>query len=371
MKAAIAFQVPDQHHFSVSGDVAIRGDPVFCLSYHGPVNREQRAKRMVAVGSGFSCELEHALKELIPFGMVVQGHRVETTQAAAGPEVCERRSVADMELKDRVVVVTGAGSGIGEAIAKAAHNEGARHVVVVDLNGDQAERVASEIGGTGVGLDVRDESAIQKLVEDTLAAHGPIDLFVSNAGYVTIGGLEDSNERIEKMWEVHVMSHIYAARAVLPSMIANGGGYLLNTASAAGLLTQIGSLAYSVTKHAAVGLAEFLSVTHHHQGIRVSVLCPQAVETNIMANSPDAERRNGMAGGVAAGDGIKSAADVAQDCIDAIRAEKFHILPHPEVATYMERKATDVDRWLSGMRRFQAVLYTDRVLPGDAMAPQP
>jgi NAD(P)-dependent dehydrogenase (short-subunit alcohol dehydrogenase family) len=273
-----------------------------------------------------------------------------------------------MELKDRVVVITGAGSGIGEALAKAAHREGARHVVVVDLNEEQAKRVAAEIGGTGVGLDVSSEAGIQKLVEDTLAAHGPIDLFVSNAGYVTIGGLEDSNERIEQMWDVHVMAHIYAARAVLPSMIANGGGYLLNTASAAGLLTQIGSLAYSVTKHAAVGLAEWLSVTHHHQGIRVSVLCPQAVETNIMANSPDAERRNGMAGGVAAGDGVKSAADVAQDCIDTIRAEKFHVLPHAEVATYMERKATDVDRWLSGMRRFQTALYVDRPLPGDAIA---
>ena len=274
-----------------------------------------------------------------------------------------------MDLKDRVAIITGAGSGIGEALAKAAHAEGARHVVVADLNGEQANRVASEIGGTAVAIDVRDESAIQQMVETTLTKHGPIHLFASNAGYVTVGGLEDSNERIEHMWDVHVMSHVYAARAVLPSMIANGGGYLLNTASAAGLLTQIGSLAYSVTKHAAVGLAEWLSVTHHHQGIRVSVLCPQAVETNIVANSPDAQRRDtGMAGGVAAGDGIKSPADVARDCIEAIRSEKFHVLPHAEVATYMQRKATDVDRWLTGMRRFQSVLYTDRPLPGDAIA---
>ena len=241
-------------------------------------------------------------------------------------------------------------------------------MVVADLHGAEADRVATEIGGTAVAIDVRDESAVQQLVEQTLSSHGPIDLFVSNAGYVTIGGLEDTNERIEQMWEVHVMSHIYAARAVLPSMIANGGGYLLNTASAAGLLTQIGSLAYSVTKHAAVGLAEWLSVTHHHQGIRVSVLCPQAVETNILANSPDVERRaNTTAGGVASGDGVKSAAEVAQDCLEAIRAEKFHVLPHPEVATYMERKATDVDRWLAGMRRFQSALYTDRPLPGEAI----
>ena len=267
------------------------------------------------------------------------------------------------------MVITGGGSGIGEALARRAHAEGARHVVIADLHADQAARVASDLGGTGVGVDVRDESAMQSLVEQTLAAHGPIDLFASNAGYVTVGGLEDTNERIQHMWEVHVMAHIYAARAVLPSMIANGGGYLLNTASAAGLLTQIGSMSYAVTKHAAVSFAEWVAITHHHQGIRVSVLCPQAVETNIVANSPDAERRDGaMAGGVAAADGIKSPDEVAQLCIDTIRAETFHVLPHLEVSEYMKRKAGDVDRWLAGMRRFQTALYTDRALPGDAIA---
>ena len=269
-----------------------------------------------------------------------------------------------------MVVITGGGSGIGEALARAAHAQGARHVVVADLDGVQATRVAADISGTGVALDVSDEAAIVKLVEDTEAAHGPIDVFVSNAGFVTTGGVEDSNERIQKMWEVHVLAHVYAARAVLPSMIAKGEGYLLNTASAAGLLTQIGSMSYSVTKHAAVALAEWLSVTHHHQGIRVSVLCPQAVQTNIVANSPDSlGGSDGMGSGVAGADGVLSPADVAQACLDAMRAEKFHVLPHPEVATYMERKATDVDRWLAGMRRFQGVLYTDRPLPGDAMAP--
>jgi NAD(P)-dependent dehydrogenase (short-subunit alcohol dehydrogenase family) len=275
-----------------------------------------------------------------------------------------------MELRDQVVVITGGGSGIGEALAQAAHAEGARHVVVVDLNADQARRVAAEIGGTGVGLDVRDEAAIQKLVEDTLAAHGPIGLFASNAGYVTVGGLEDSNDRIQQMWEVHVMAHIYAARAVLPSMIANGSGYLLNTASAAGLMTQIGSMAYTITKHGAVSLAEWLSITHHHQGIRVSVLCPQAVATNIVANSPDfgGSDGDGMGSGVAGADGVVTSEDVARQCIDAIRNETFHVLPHPEVGTYLSRKAGDVDRWLSGMRRFQNSLYTDQPLPGDAIA---
>ena len=285
-----------------------------------------------------------------------------------------RRSVDRMELNDRVVIITGGGSGIGEALAHAAHAAGARHVVVADLDEAAAQRVAAEVGGTGVGIDVRDESAIIAMVDQTEAAHGPIDLFVSNAGYVTAAGLEDSNERINHMWEVHVMSHIYAARAVVPSMIARGEGYLLSTASAAGLLTQIGSLAYSVTKGAAVSLAEFLSVTHHHQGIRVSVLCPQAVATNIVANSPDlggtGDTPDDFEGGVASGDGVLSSAEVAQACLDAMRDERFHVLPHPEVATYVERKATDVDRWLAGMRRFQSALAAGGPLPGDAMAPK-
>jgi NAD(P)-dependent dehydrogenase (short-subunit alcohol dehydrogenase family) len=285
-----------------------------------------------------------------------------------------------MELNDRVVVITGGGSGIGEALARAAHAEGARHVVVADLHGGEAARVAADIGGTGVAIDVRDQAAIEQLVESTQLAHGPIDLFVSNAGYVTSAGLEDSNESIQRMWEVHCMAHISAARAVLPSMIARGEGYLLNTASAAGLLTQIGSMAYSITKAAAVSLAEWLSVSHHHQGIRVSVLCPQAVRTNIIQNSPDfagaaepdanADSDDRFGAGVAGGDGVLEPADVAALCVDAIRHERFLVLPHPEVATYVQRKAADRERWLAGMRRFQSALHPDGVLPGDAMAPR-
>ncbi len=275
-----------------------------------------------------------------------------------------------------MVVVTGGGSGIGEAIAVAAHEAGARHVVVADLDGAQAQRVAALVGGTGVAIDVRDESAIRRLVDETLDAHGPIDLFVSNAGFVTTAGLEDSNDAIQRMWEVHCMAHIYAARAVLPSMIARGEGYLLNTASAAGLLTQIGSMSYSITKAAAVSLAEWLSVTHHHQGIRVSVLCPQAVRTNIIQNSPDfqgvdPEGSTILDGGVAGGDGVLEPKDVAALCIQAIRDETFLVLPHPEVATYVQRKAVDRDRWLAGMRRFQSALHPDGHLPGDAIAPKP
>ncbi len=275
-----------------------------------------------------------------------------------------------MDLKQRVVVVTGGGSGIGEALAHASTQAGAAHVVVADLDGDAAARVAADVGGAPAQIDVRDESAIIELVNQTEEAHGPIGLFASNAGYVTTAGLEDPNERIQAMWEVHVMSHIYAARAVIPQMAANGGGYLLNTASAAGLLTQIGSMSYSVTKGAAVSLAEWLAITHHHQGIRVSVLCPQAVRTNIVTNSPDSDVPDGedpWEGGVASSDGVLEPGDVAQACLEAIAEERFHVLPHPEVATYIERKATDVDRWLAGMRRYQDFLHQDDALPGDAL----
>ena len=278
-----------------------------------------------------------------------------------------------MELKDRVVVVTGGGSGIGEAIARAAHGEGSSHVVVADLDGDNAARVAAALGdrASASTIDVSDEAAIVDLVDATESDHGPIGAFVSNAGFVTVAGLEDSNEAIQKMWDVHWMSHIYAARAVVPSMIANGGGYLLNTASAAGLLTQIGSMAYSITKAAAVSLGEWLAITHHHQGIRVSVLCPQAVRTNIVKNSPDNVDGDAgdFEGGVASGDGVLEPDDVARLCIEAMRDERFLVLPHPDVATYAERKGTDRDRWLAGMRRFQSALHPDGPLPGDAMAP--
>jgi NAD(P)-dependent dehydrogenase (short-subunit alcohol dehydrogenase family) len=277
-----------------------------------------------------------------------------------------------MDLVDRVVVVTGGGSGIGAALATAATEVGARHVVVADRDRDAAEAVAASIGGSAATLDVRDEAAMTDLVHATEAAHGAIDLFCSNAGFVTQGGVEESDEILHALWEVHVLAHVHAARAVLPSMITRGEGYLLNTASAAGLLTQVGSMGYTITKHAAVALAEWLAITHHHQGIRVSVLCPQAVRTNITANSPDARVADPTAGGpigVAPSDAVLEADDVARECIAAIAAERFWVLPHPEVATYARQKADDIDRWLAGMRRYQDRLYGDGVLPGDRLVP--
>jgi NAD(P)-dependent dehydrogenase (short-subunit alcohol dehydrogenase family) len=255
--------------------------------------------------------------------------------------------------------VTGGGSGIGEALAKRFHDEGASGVVVVDRDGSNAERVAQTIGATAVELDVTDESGIVDLVNQTVKDHGTLDIFVSNAGYVTQGGVEADNDEIQRMWEVHVMSHIYAARASIPVMVANGGGYLLNTASAAGLLTQLGSMQYSITKAAAVSLGEFLAITYGERGIRVSMLCPQAVETNILANSPDRLDQDRGTPGSAAGDGVLTAEQLADTVIECMTEERFLVLPHPEVQTYRERKANDVDRWISGMQRFQSQLFAD------------
>lgn len=281
-----------------------------------------------------------------------------------------------MELRDEVVVVTGAGSGIGAALAVAASTAGAGHVVVSDRDGAAAEAVAASIGGGGgasaATLDVRDGDAIEALVRSTEDAHGPIGLFCSNAGFVTQGGVETSDDELQALWEVHVVAHVHAARAVLPSMIERGRGYLLNTASAAGLLTQVGSLGYTITKHAAVALAEWLAITHHHQGVGVSVLCPQAVRTNITENSPD-ERVSAGEGplGVAPADAVLEADEVARQCIEAVAAERFWVLPHSEVADHVARKADDIDRWLGGMRRYQDRLYGDEPRPGDWLLDAP
>ena len=275
-----------------------------------------------------------------------------------------------MDLEGKVVVITGGGAGIGAAIARAMANANARHIVVTDINFDNAQAIAKEVNGSAKMVDVAKEEQIIELVQTVEEQHGPIDLFCSNAGFVTNAGLEDTNERIAQMWEVHVMAHIYAARAVLPQMIANGGGYLLNTASAAGLLTQIGSLAYSVTKGAAISLAQWLAITHHHQGIRVSVLCPQAVRTDIIVNSPDAvpeKEAEWEEGGVASSDGILEPDEVASEGIAAIQDERFLVLPHKQVEDYIKYRAEDMDRWLNGMRRFQDKLYEGGSLPGDIM----
>jgi NAD(P)-dependent dehydrogenase (short-subunit alcohol dehydrogenase family) len=243
------------------------------------------------------------------------------------------------------VVVTGGANGIGAAMARRFANEGAR-VVVADLDEAQLMAVAAETGGLGVPTDVRHEHQVAALVAAAEDHYGPIDLFCSNAGIVVPGGEDVLDAGWERSIAVNLLSHVYAARLLVPRMTARGEGYLLNTASAAGLLTQIGSAPYAVTKHGAVALAEWLSITYGDQGLNVSVLCPQAVRTNMTAGTVE--------GGVAGVDGMLEPDDVASAVIEGLDAEHFLILPHPVVADYFRRKADDYDRWLRGMRRLQA-----------------
>jgi len=253
-----------------------------------------------------------------------------------------------MQIADKVVIVTGGANGIGCALSRRFSAEHARAVIVADIDGDVAARVAHEIGGIPFPADVAKEADIIRLVQFAEVKFGAIDLFCSNAGIMVKGGVEVPDDDWQRIWEVNVFAHILAARAVLPGMIARGQGYLLQTASAAGLLTQIGSAPYAVTKHAALGLAEWLSVTHYHQGIRVSVLCPQGVRTNMLEGAS----KSGV--GALLRDTAIEPEQVADAVIAGIAEEKFLILPHREVAEYFLRKATDYERWLRGMRRLQA-----------------
>jgi NAD(P)-dependent dehydrogenase (short-subunit alcohol dehydrogenase family) len=248
-----------------------------------------------------------------------------------------------MELADKIVVVTGGASGIGKAMAERFHREGAAKVVVADLDEVGAGAVAESVRGWSMGVDVSREPDIVQLIEETEKRFGPIDLFCSNAGIGIGRGLDEPDEVWQKIWEVNTLSHVYAARNLIPRMKARGGGYLLNTASAAGLLSQIGSVTYAVTKHAAVALAEWIAITHGRDGIRVSVLCPQAVRTPMTAGGA----------GVAGVDGMIEPEDAAEAVVEALRAESFLVLPHPTVAEYIKRKAGDYDRWIRGMQRLQ------------------
>lgn len=266
-----------------------------------------------------------------------------------------------MELQDRICVVTGGGSGIGRASAHAFAAEGARLVIVADRDEDKAVAVAEAIDGNarGVGIDVSDEQALTELCVSIEDNDGPIDLFFSNAGYGETGGLDLSNDSWQKMMDVHMTSHLTVARALVPGMVARGEGYLFSTASAAGLLTQIDSGPYAVSKAAAVAFAEWLSINYGNHGVRVSVLCPQAVRTNILGD--DLEEWDRLAAsGQASQDGILEPEDVAAMVVDTIRNENFLLLPHEQVGTYMQRKATDPDRWIKGMQRFQARLEANR-----------
>jgi len=270
-----------------------------------------------------------------------------------------------MRLEGKHVVVTGAASGIGRALARRFAAEGARGVVVADLDVTGCESVAAEVKGLGAPTNVADETAVRELVATAERAYGPIDLFCSNAGIAISGGVEVIDSDWERIWRINVMAHVYAARAVLPSMLERGAGYLLNTASAAGLLNQIGSAPYGVTKHAAVALAEWLAITYGDRGIGVSVLCPQAVRT-AMTDAGSAAGDVGV--GAARVDGMIEPEDCAAAVVEGLARGSFLILPHPDVLTYLRRKADDYGRWIAGMQRFQKRLGYAGPVPGAGRA---
>ena len=251
-----------------------------------------------------------------------------------------------MKLAGKCVVVTGGGNGIGRALCRRFAREGAAGITVVDIDIESASRVASEIGGHAIAADVSREPDVVRLARDAQARHGRIDLFCSNAGIAVHGGEETPDEQWRRCWDVNVMAHVYAARVVVPIMIAQGGGYLLQTVSAAGLLTHPHSATYAVTKSGALAFAEWLSIAYGDRGIKVSALCPQGVKTDMLKRAEESTGRF-------LADGALEPEQVADDVVRGIEEERFLILPHPEVAEYVRRKAGDPDRWLRGMRRFR------------------
>lgn len=262
-----------------------------------------------------------------------------------------------MELAGKVAVVTGGASGIGRALCRRFAAEGAS-VVVADVDAPGAAAVAQEIKGLAVPGDMSVEADVIALIDAARSSFGRIDLFCANAGILTGSRPDDPAAAIgpdapdgdwERMWQVNVLSHVYAARALVPLMLDQGGGYIVVTASAAGLLTMLGNAPYAVTKHAAVAFAEWLAITYGDQGLRVSCLCPQLVRTEMLAAALPSAEQQGIAHL-----GLLEPEEVADAVVDGLREERFLILPHPEVTDYFQRKAGDYDRWLAGMRRLQA-----------------
>ncbi len=263
-----------------------------------------------------------------------------------------------MELPGRVVVVTGGASGIGRAMARRFVAEGARGVVVADLDAGGAEAVAAELGpdnAIGRGCDVADDAQVGELIAGAEEAFGPIDLFCANAGIGTGMGVDAPDDVWDQSFAVNVKAHVLAARRLVPGWLDRGEGYFLSTASAAGLLSQIGDAPYSVSKHAAVAFAEWLAVTYGERGVRVSCLCPMGVNTAMLQGGLDTGGSEGLGARVVAAAGaVLEPEDVAGEVVKAIAEEQFLILPHPEVGEFLRRKGADHARWLAGMRRLQA-----------------
>ena len=262
-----------------------------------------------------------------------------------------------MDVRGKVIVITGGGSGIGRALAVRFHAEGAKHIALADLNEAGASETARMVGGSSMRCDVTYESDIAQLVADTESRAGQIDLFCSNAGVIDPDPDFDNaasapDAAWTRAWSVHVMAHVYAARAVLPGMIERRSGWLMNTVSAAGLLSQIGAAVYGTTKHAAIGFAESLAIAHKDHGIGVSVLCPQGVATPLVT---------GKSFSGADVDGVLTAEEVADSALAGLRAGQFVILPHPAVAGYMKLKAENYDRWIGGMAKLRRRIAAARI----------
>ncbi len=253
-----------------------------------------------------------------------------------------------MEAEGRQIVITGAAGGIGRALARRLAAESPRALVLADRDLAGARAIAAELGAMAVELDAGSEQSVRELIAQATAANGPVDIFISNAGVPGAGGGPEVDDAVwDEAWRVNVMSHVWAARALLPEMLERGEGYLINTASAAGLLTQVSSLVYSVTKHAAVSLAEWLSIEYAEQGIRVSCICPQGVRTPMLELAmEDAAGAAALTAG-----GLIEPEDVADAVVAGIRAEQMLILPHENVKGFMAFKGAEPERWLKGMRR--------------------
>ena len=249
-----------------------------------------------------------------------------------------------MELANKIIVITGAGSGIGRALAIRFKADGAKQIVAVDINAENAQATANMVDGVAMTADVSVEDDIVRVIETTEAQIGPIDLFCSNAGVGIGPDLNSPNSQWQTSWDVNLMSHLYAARHLVPRMVGRGGGYFLNTASAAGLLNQVGAAAYGVTKHAAIGFGEWLAIHHQHEGIKVSMLCPQAVRTAMTASDNDATA-------AASADGMMEPEELADKVVEGLRGEAFLILPHEVVLEYMRNKTSNYDRWIGGMNK--------------------
>jgi NAD(P)-dependent dehydrogenase (short-subunit alcohol dehydrogenase family) len=254
-----------------------------------------------------------------------------------------------VQIAGRVVVVTGGGHGIGRALCRRFAVEGAKTIIVADVDAAAAGRVATDVGGIAIAADVSLEADVARLVGEVLEQHGVVDLFCSNAGIAVEGDEHTPTAEWQRCWDVNVMAHVFAARALLPAMLARGDGYLLQTVSAAGLLTHPHSATYAATKHASLAFAEWLSMTYGDRGIKVSALCPQGVRTEML-------ERASAGGHTFLVDSALEPEKVADVVVQGIADERFLILPHPEVADYFRRKASDYDRWLRGMRRLRKTL---------------